>query len=99
MSDKISPPAWADTSVDEQGRIVHERLSPRHPLVAVEFIDGVQPTDVSVAVADVRARNGWERRGPTLQVEGGSYAIEDAWQLYRALGELLNMVEEAESAA
>jgi hypothetical protein len=97
VSNKINPPPWAATTADDQGRIIHERLSPRHPLTTVDFIEGARPTDVSVAVADVR--DGWERRGPTVQVEGGSYGVKDAWQLYRALRELLTLVGEAEPAA
>lgn len=99
VTDKINPPTWADVSVDERARIVHERLSSRHPLVSVDFIDGAQPTDISVAVSDVRVGEEWRRGGPTVQVEGGSYAVEDARQLYLALGELLAMVGEGEAAA
>jgi hypothetical protein len=85
-------------TIDEQGRIVHERLASLHPLVSVDYIDGAQPTDVSVSVTDVPKGGTWRRREPTVQVEGGSYALADAWQLFEALREVLSVVDATEPA-
>jgi len=74
--------------------VVHERLSGVHPCVPVEFIGRPQPTDVSVSVVDLPLGDTWERRSPTIQVEGGSYSVADARQLWRALHEVLAAVGE-----
>ena len=92
------PPPWAVRTVDEQGRVVHERLASLHPLVSVDYIDGARPTDISVSVMDVPKEGVWRRREPTVQVEGGSYALADARQLYAALREVLAVVDLTEPA-
>jgi len=86
------PPAWAGQTVREPDRIIHERLSALRPTAYVDFVEGPVPTEVSISVADVSTENAWERRAPTVQVEGGSYSLEGARQLYRALREVLSAV-------
>jgi hypothetical protein len=88
------PPPWAVRSVDERDRVVHERLSRVHPRVSVDFIGRLQPTDVSVSVVDLPSGETWARGTPTVQVEGGSYSVADAWQLWQALHEVLVAVGE-----
>jgi len=95
----LQPPAWADQTVREPDRIVHERLSCLRPVAYVDFVEGPVPTEVSVSVADVPMDSAWKRRPPTVQVEGGSYSLEGARQLYSALREMLSAVDEGEPAA
>jgi hypothetical protein len=93
-----APPSWAAQTVREPDRIVHERLSTLRPVALVDYIDGVVPTEVSVSVADVAREDSWVRRPPTVQVEGGSYSVPGAWQLYLALREVLAALGESEPA-
>ena len=90
------PPRWASRSVREDAGVIHERLCSVHPVVqtwpgAADM--GDQPTDVSLSVIDLRAREGWDRQSPTIQVEGGSYSPAAARALQQAVAEALSYLE------
>jgi hypothetical protein len=93
----LDPPRWATRSVREDGGVTHEFLSPERPAVRRLTGNGwvLVPTDLSLSASDQPAGRRWLRSGPTIQVEGGSYPLDDARRLHRALGALLRRADTA----
>jgi len=88
-----APPSWAERSVAEDGGVTHERVSPVHPAVLGDRTAASPhsfPTDVSVSVFDQPRERRWSRSVPTVQVEGGSYTLEEARRLVAAVQELIS---------
>ena len=86
------PPCWAERSVAEDGGVTHERVSPAHPALLGDRTAASPrsfPTDVSVSVFDQPRERRWTRSVPTIQVEGGSYSLEEARRLVAAVQELI----------
>jgi hypothetical protein len=92
----LAPPGWARGSVQEDGGIVHETVSPLHPTIKAGDVNssGLMPTDVSLSVVDQWVDGRWVRTHPTIQVEGGSYTLDGARHLHEALGRLLTAADD-----
>lgn len=91
----LSAPGWADSSIVEDGGVIHETVSPLHPKVRVRGPNGsdLAPTDVALSVTDLLIDGRWIRTQPTVQVEGGSYSLDGARQLQSAVGALLDLTD------
>lgn len=91
----LAAPGWADTSVAEDGGVIHETVSPLHPTVRLRGPNGsdLAPTDVALSVTDLLIDGRWIRTQPTDQVEGGSYSLDGARQLQSAVGALLTLTD------
>jgi hypothetical protein len=97
-------PAWATRSIPEDGGITHEHVHHLHPHATTTWPTptasntDVRPTQVSVSVVDQRVGDDWERSGPTLQIEAGSYPLPAAADLARAIDDLVAWVTPARPA-
>jgi hypothetical protein len=92
----LPPPSWATNSVVEAGGVTHQRVSPLRPLVLAQRLDVgtafAVATEVSVSVFDRPGQYRWVRLPPRIQVESGSYPVEQARMLVRAIEGLISAV-------
>jgi hypothetical protein len=97
----LHPPGWASSTVPEDDGITHELVSSRHPEVIDRGIWGCSqmPTDVSLSQRDLLIDGRWIRTRPRVLVEGGSYSLDGARDLYATLGELLTTADQDDVAS
>jgi hypothetical protein len=73
--------------VVEDGGVTHEWVSAVRPQAWTDP-GGLRACEVSVSVTDRWDGRGWVRSAPVVQVEGGSFPVEEATRLRRALDDV-----------